>query len=186
MAQFSTNHFRAALSHLLELEGRGAQARLASTQGIDRGYLNAIVKGRKDGSEMVREKIAHYFSMDYEKMLAMGRQLSEVGALDRSQTRAYGKGTLPANGEVCENCNQPQQPEEDALSPDTSEVLLKGMAILESGTSYGELLKSLITTFYDTIGTQQVGETSRTKVDDLENKLSILEDLLRESLKNPV
>ena len=39
--------FRTALNHLLKQEGRGAQVRLARIENIDRGYLNAIIKGRK-------------------------------------------------------------------------------------------------------------------------------------------
>ena len=39
--------FRVALNYLLQQEGRGAQVRLALAQNIDRGYLNAVIKGKK-------------------------------------------------------------------------------------------------------------------------------------------
>ena len=56
MDQSAPNQFRAALTYLLNQEGRGAQTRLADQQKIDRGYLNAIVRGRKSGSEKKRTK----------------------------------------------------------------------------------------------------------------------------------
>lgn len=73
MNQSVTNQFQAALGHLLIREGRGAQSRLASEQNLDRGYVNAIVKGRKPGSDDVKAKIAGHFNMTYEEMLSLGR-----------------------------------------------------------------------------------------------------------------
>jgi len=77
MDQSASNQFRAALIHLLEKEGRGAQARLAESQGIDRGYLSAIVRGKKPGSEHIRNKIASHFGMVYEEMLVLGRRIMD-------------------------------------------------------------------------------------------------------------
>mgnify|MGYP003601852855 CR=1 FL=1 len=67
--------FRTALNHLLQQEGRGAQVRLARVENIDRGYLNAIIKGRKPGAEAIRSRIAAHFGMTYEEMLLLGRRL---------------------------------------------------------------------------------------------------------------
>lgn len=39
------------LNFLLHQEGRGGQVRLAVSQKIDRGYLNAVIKGRKPAAE---------------------------------------------------------------------------------------------------------------------------------------
>ena len=77
MAQSIRTQFHAALTRLLKKEGRGAQRRLAVQEEIDPGYLNAIVKGRKSGSEEVRAKIASHFNIIYEDMLAMGRRILE-------------------------------------------------------------------------------------------------------------
>ncbi|MCJ7602939.1 MAG: hypothetical protein MUO63_15760 [Desulfobulbaceae bacterium] len=71
MAPSVSNHFNAALTYLLNQEGRGAQSHLAGQQKIDRGYLNAIIKGRKSGSEDVRAKIATHFHLNYEDMLVL-------------------------------------------------------------------------------------------------------------------
>lgn len=95
MDQSASNQFRAALTHLLKEEGRGAQARLAENQGIDRGYLSAIVRGKKPGSEQIRNKIASHFGMVYEEMLVLGRRIMDgekapvPGAdLDKQQGKA--------------------------------------------------------------------------------------------------
>ena len=65
--------FRTALDFLLSREGRKAQSRLSKEQNIDSGYLNSIIKGRKPGSIVVREKIAAHFELEYEDMLYLGR-----------------------------------------------------------------------------------------------------------------
>ena len=63
MNQKNLKQLHAALTHLLEEEGRGAQTRLSTEQKIDRGYLNAIVKQRKSGSGKMWGKISHHFNM---------------------------------------------------------------------------------------------------------------------------
>ena len=65
--------FRTALDFLLKQEGRTAQARLSKEKGIDSGYLNSILKGRKPGSIAVKDKIASHFELEYEDMLILGR-----------------------------------------------------------------------------------------------------------------
>ena len=88
MNQTFLKQFHAALIHLLKEEGRGAQTRLASEQEIDRGYLNAIVKQRKCGSDKVWDKIAHHFKMTFEEMLSFGRNILdevETPVLDQSR-----------------------------------------------------------------------------------------------------
>jgi transcriptional regulator with XRE-family HTH domain len=70
-----TDHFRAALSALLEKMGRGAQRRISEEAGVDPIYLNGILRGHKPGSEDVRAKIASALGMKYEEMLALGRQV---------------------------------------------------------------------------------------------------------------
>lgn len=175
MAQFISDYFRAALVHLLSEKGRGAQTRLAIDQGIDRGYLNAIVKGRKAGSERVREKIACYFNIDYEKMLALGRRLEEVEREGGGEGSA--KGSLPI-GKVSQNG--------EGHAVDISEFIMKMIDILESDTSYSFLLKNIINNLHQTVGQQRSDSVSIKKVADLESKVSRLEARLGESLRRPV
>lgn len=77
MSNVIADMFRAALNFLLHQEGRGAQVRLATAQNIDRGYLNAVIKGRKPAAEEIRLKIANHFGMTYEAMLTLGRAVEE-------------------------------------------------------------------------------------------------------------
>ena len=51
--------------------------RLAVAQSIDRGYLNAVTKGRKPAAEEIRLRIADHFGMTYEAMLTLGRAVLE-------------------------------------------------------------------------------------------------------------
>lgn len=74
--------FVTALNYLLEKQGRGAQARLANETKIDRGFLNAIVKGRSPGPQEKKEKIAGYFNFNYEDMLSLGRYIINNGTAD--------------------------------------------------------------------------------------------------------
>ena len=75
MVNDTQKQFVAALNYLLDKEGRGAQAKLARALGIDRSYLNAIVKGRAPGPQEKKDKIAAYFNLHYESMLSLGRWL---------------------------------------------------------------------------------------------------------------
>ena len=75
MVNDTQKQFIAALNFLLKKKGHGAQAKLAKTLGIDRSYLNAIVKGRAPGPQEKKDKIAAYFNLHYESMLSLGRWL---------------------------------------------------------------------------------------------------------------
>lgn len=82
--------FRAALNFLLYQEGRGGQVRLALAQNIDRGYLNAVIKGRKPTAEEIRLKIANHFGMTYEAMLTLGRAVEEGTVLQGHELSRLG------------------------------------------------------------------------------------------------
>jgi len=75
MKNDTQKQFIAALNYLLNKQGRGAQSQLAKALGIDRSYLNAIVKGRSPGPQEKKDKIAAYFDLHYESMLSLGRWL---------------------------------------------------------------------------------------------------------------
>lgn len=176
MAQTVSNQFRAALTHLLVREGRGAQSRLASQQGIDRGYLNAIIKGRKSGSEAIREKITEYFRMEYEEMLALGRRL-----LDGQS------GSIPVKGKVRKKKSAlPEvvdQEENDVVAVDCpptmamaiSEKMVKAIQILESQTIYREILSGMIDAFHGALVAQNDRGSLRTRISLLEAKLAQFE-----------
>ena len=165
MDQLITNQFRAALTHLLAQEGRGAQARLAKEQDIDRGYLNAIVKGRKSGSEKIRSKIASHFDMAYEDVFVLGRrvlaQAEESAANDENQTfdALTTAEPTPENtiGDDAIDFKVPARREGGSSSIHTR--ILKTIEVLESDTKYGDLLAGLIDAFHDSLSTRREKET---------------------------
>ena len=160
--------FRTALNHLLKLEGRGAQVRLARVENIDRGYLNAIIKGRKPGAEAIRSRIAAHFGMTYEEMLLLGRRLlagdteaaPESGEALSRRTEREGKGTGEDRGR-----------QEDA-GVHLADSLRKALDILESKTKLSESLVEVIAVYHEvlTAGRDQ----------ELDTRLRALEERVRQ------
>ena len=160
--------FRTALNHLLKLEGRGAQVRLARVENIDRGYLNAIIKGRKPGAEAIRSRVADHFGMTYEEMLLLGRRLlagcteagTESGEAVSRRTELEGKGTWEGRGR-----------QEDA-GVHLADSLRKALDILESKTKLSESLVEVIAVYHEvlTAGRDQ----------ELDTRLRALEERVRQ------
>ena len=179
MAQSVSNHFHAALSHLLTQEGRGAQSRLAGQQNIDRGYLNAIIKGRKPGSEKVRAKIATHFNMTYEDMLALGRSLLSVGEgvisegnSDSGQrTTESAKAAGTDSGQIDFKSLQ----KSGEIQPSISEKIIKVVEILESDTTYSDLLAELVDTFHEAVSTKKDKLALRNQMKEMESRITSLE-----------
>ena len=160
--------FRTALNHLLQQEGRGAQVRLARTENIDRGYLNAIIKGRKPGAEVIRSRIANHFGMTYEEMLLLGRRLlaggtdagTESGGTVSRRVELEGKGIGESHGL-----------QEDA-GVHLAGTLRKALDILESKTKFSESLVEVIAVYHEvlTAGRDQ----------ELDTRLRALEERVRQ------
>ena len=139
--------FRTALNHLLQQEGRGAQVRLARVENIDRGYLNAIIKGRKPGAEAIRSRIASHFGMTYEEMLLLGRRLlaggteaaPEAGEAVSRRTEREGKGTGEGRGR------------QEDVGVHLADTLRKALDILESETKFSESLVEVIAVYHEAL-----------------------------------
>lgn len=182
MAQSVTNQFQAALTHLLTQEGRGAQSRLAGQQKIDRGYLNAIVKGRKPGSEEARAKIACYFNMTYEDMLALGRSLLGRSGLEISE----GKKGNEQKAVAKDNVARADKGIIDFKSPKKfleaqsgfSEKIMKAVEILESDTIYRDVLAELIDAFHESVRTKNDNLNLRNQMKEMESRIASLEKRL--------
>ncbi|MDR2548931.1 MAG: hypothetical protein LBD10_01805 [Desulfobulbus sp.] len=151
--------FRAALNFLLQQEGRGAQVRLALALNIDRGYLNAVIKGRKPAAEEIRLKIADHFGMLYEEMLAFGRRVQE-GLIKREE----GKGAEVSEVEIENNSG-------NGISSKIEQV----REILESGTDYGQTLSSLIDTVHQAIMTGRKNRKIEDRLEEIERRLELVE-----------
>ena len=160
--------FRIALNHLLQQEGRGAQVRLARVENIDRGYLNAIIKGRKPGAEAIRSRIAAHFGMTYEEMLLLGRRLlaggtdagPESGKTESRRTEREGEDTRENHGL-----------QEDA-GVHLADTLRKALDILESGTKLGDSLVEVVAVYHEALtgGRDQ----------ELDTRLRALEERVRQ------
>ena len=143
MAQLVSKQFHAALTHFLSEEGRGAQARLALEQQIDRGYLNAITKGRKAGSDKIREKIADHFGVTFEDMLSLGRRILD-GEKGRDVSEELVKDTKAVSGERHENLvDLESHRQEQEILDDFPEKIATAAKILGSNSAYGDFLASL-------------------------------------------
>ncbi len=182
MAQSVTNQFQAALTHLLTQEGRGAQSRLAGQQNIDRGYLNAIIKGRKPGSEEVRAKIAGHFNMTYEDMLALGRSILGRGDLEISEGKK-GNEQKPAAKDNIARADKgvivfksPKKFQE--AQSGFSEKIMKVVEILESDTIYRDVLAELIDAFHESVSTKNDNLKLRNQMKEMESRIASLEKRL--------
>jgi plasmid maintenance system antidote protein VapI len=153
MDQLISRQFQVALNHLLQEEGRGAQTRLAMKKDIDRGYLNAIVRGRQAGSDETRARIADYFETTFEDMLAFGRQiLVEKGDLAPREPARIGQKT----GTSFPGALKPQGkslPTNDSRLNDEiiAEVMLKTLEVLREVSAHSDTLIRSIDVFYEAV-----------------------------------
>lgn len=176
MDQLIAKQFSSALLFLLEKEGRGAQTRLAREMDIDRGYLNAIIQGRKTGSESVRGKIADHFHIPYEEILALGRRL-----LDRSSQSRDRPGEINERSPV----NPVREPNTAAESsgacsdsPRISEIIRKAIVILESDDETRLKLAGLIDAFYNELMARKESDNLRAQVEQLASRIVHMEGVL--------
>ncbi len=183
MDQSVANQFRAALTFLLKKEGRGAQTRLAQETKIDPGYLNAIVRGRKAGSDKKRSEIAAYFGMDYEEMLGLGRRI--VNGEEETLSRQYiDKKNIFKRDETVESGNEKWNPEVIDLPGsgegiiNIPEKLAKTCTVLEAGGGYADLLANLLDAFHDSVNTKR----ENLKLRDVVQKLNIENAKLKDQL----
>ncbi len=135
MSNVIADMFRAALNFLLHQEGRGAQVRLAVAQNIDRGYLNAVIKGRKPAAEEIRLKIANHFGMTYEAMLTLGRAVEE-GTVVQGQ----GLSRLGPSKDARSHAESLYRYQEKTKS-ETMQLFLE---MLDSTTEYSTILSGVV------------------------------------------
>ena len=162
--------FRAALNFLLQQEGRGAQVRLAVALNIDRGYLNAVIKGRKPAAEEIRLKIADHFGMLYEEMLAFGRQVQE----ERMPPPVEAKAVLPDQKDVRTPATDTVRELQQRGIAGTVQMALE---LLSSGAGHNDALTGVITALHGTMkvsGARKVN-TENDRFQIVEKRLAQLE-----------
>ena len=167
MSNAIAEQFRVALNFLLHQEGRGAQVSLAVAQNIDRGYLNAVIKGKKPGAEEIRLKIADHFGMTYETMLILGRAVQE-GTVAQGQ----GVSRLRPSKDTQSRAEYLEQQHQEKTK---SETLQRVLDVLTSETGYSAILKEVIDTLYEAMkGKRESGSMAR-RIEVLEERLEKLE-----------
>lgn len=189
MDQSISKLFHSALIFLLACEGRGAQSRLASQQNIDRGYLNAIIKGRKPGAEGVRSNIATHFSMNYEDMLALGRRILDGNnelVAERKDDIRLGTPTLSGDVKTEKSIigfHELQIIREDQSS--ISETILKMLEILESGSPYGDTMRGTIDVLHEAVCTKKENLALRNQMMTMDSRVAKLEGILSDKKTAP-
>lgn len=180
MDQSAPNQFRTALNYLLTQEGRGAQTRLADEQKIDRGYLNAIVRGRKSGSEKKRSQIAAHFDILYEDMLTLGRRIldgEENPTLEKNgETELKSEdyfGTDKQKNGLIDFKKVPRHGKGKENIPDR---IVRAIEVLGSDTEYADLLAGMIDAFYDTVSTKKENLALKNKLKEMESRIASLEE----------
>lgn len=161
--------FRAALNFLLHQEGRGAQVRLAVAQNIDRGYLNAVIKGRKPGAEEIRLKVADHFGMTYEAMLTLGRVVQE-----RTVVQGQGVSRLgPSRGTQSSVESLDQHPDKTK-----SDALQRALEVLNSETEYSTILSGVIDALAKGMKERRETVGMARRLELLEERLATLERIM--------
>lgn len=174
-----SHQFRVALNHLLRQEGRGAQVRLSTAQNIDRGYLNAVIKGRKPGAEEIRARIATHFEMTYEEMLALGRRVLD-GQTDDTESLAeqIGPSVHESVGGKETRGDNDRPEKEDGYGSLLTEKLLKIREILESETKYSISLTAMIDAYHQEIVMGREKQMLDVRLKMMEDRLGQVEKLL--------
>lgn len=67
--------FRAAFEYLLAKKGYGAQAAITRKTGVQKSYINNILKGRSPGDEERRRVIANALDIKYDDMISLGKSI---------------------------------------------------------------------------------------------------------------
>ncbi|MDD3813582.1 MAG: hypothetical protein PHZ02_02960 [Desulfocapsaceae bacterium] len=178
MNQSIAKQFHAALTHLLSEEGRGAQSRLAIGQQIDGGYLNAIVKQRKPGSDKIWQKIADHFNITFEEMLSLGQHIlngKNVSALEINKM-ADVLSSVPYHAEQTKDLSEfdHSQKQEIAESSIPGKII-QVIGILNAGSGYDSLMSDFIGAVHTMIITKTENEALKNQLKEYEARLAILD-----------
>jgi len=92
--------FSVSLKHLVDTEPHGINTRLATDIDKSTGYVSEIISGKKEGTEEVRRKIAHFFDMKYSVMINLGKWILE--GRDSAEYMALCKKMDEVDGELTE------------------------------------------------------------------------------------
>ena len=188
MDQLISRQFQVALNHLLQEEGRGAQTRLATAKDIDRGYLNAIVRGRQAGSDETRARIADHFETTFEDMLAFGRQiLVEKGELAPRELARVGRKTGASFPSVLKSQGKSFPTNDSRISDEIiAEVMLKTLEVLREASAHSDTLIGSIDVFYQAVITNKKNLVLSNQVMAIESRVASIEGALSDTKTVPL
>ncbi|MCK9294381.1 MAG: hypothetical protein M0P70_04810 [Desulfobulbaceae bacterium] len=166
MDQSVSKYFNAALIYLLDQEGRGAQSHQAGQQKIDRGYIKAIIKGRKPGAEDVRAKIAAHFHLTYEDMLALGRRILE----NREDDILEGDSSVEQKKLIHDKAAETA----GGVISSITEKIMKTVVVLESDSTCRDVLVDLIDAFHEAVITHNENLALRNRIKKMEVQIARL------------
>lgn len=75
----SAEYFASAAKKLIQGLGRGGQEKVAQAIGVSPSHLSDIINERKNWTDDLRDRLAHYFQLDVAEIMFMGRGLVETG-----------------------------------------------------------------------------------------------------------
>lgn len=144
--------------------------RLALAQNIDRGYLNAVIKGRKPAAEEIRLKIADHFGMLYEEMLVFGRRVQE----EPIPTPVEAKAVLPGQKDVRTPATDTSR---ELQGRDIAGTIQMAIELLSSGAGHNDALTGVITALHRTMRVSGVrkADTENDRFKIVEKRLAQLE-----------
>lgn len=171
MSNVIADMFRAALNFLLHQEGRGAQVRLAVAQNIDRGYLNAVIKGRKPAAEEIRLKIANHFGMTYEAMLILGRAVEEGTVV---QGQGQGLSRIGPSKDARSHAGSLDRHQEKTKS----ETLQLFLEMLDSTTEYSTILSGVVEALDKAMKERREKVDMARRLELLEARMAVLERIM--------
>ena len=177
MNQSIAKQFHAALTNLLSEEGRGAQSRLAIGQQIDGGYLNAIVKQRKPGSDKIWKKIADHFNITLEEMLSLGQHIlngENVSALEKNKM-ADVLSSVPHAEQTKDLSEFDHSQKQEIAESSIPGKIIQVIGILNAGSGFDSLMSDLIGAVHDMISTKTENEALKNQLKVNEARLAILD-----------
>ncbi len=188
MDQLISKQFQVSLNHFLQKEGRGAQTRLATAKDIDRGYLNAIAKGRQAGSDETRARIADHFETTFEDMLTFGRQiLVEEGELvPKEQETAVCKTGSSISDPVKPTAKRTQTASPRIGGDTIFEAILKTLEVLQEASAHSDTLIGSINVFHEAVVTNKQNRELNNQMMEIASRVSNIEGVLADTKTVPL
>ena len=92
--------FSLGIKHLIDKKGRGTQTRMAHELGVDSGYFSAVVRGKKNCPDDLKQEVAEKLDCQIEDIYVLGKQLAAAGEMAGNEQTVSGDGNITAGGNI--------------------------------------------------------------------------------------